>query len=329
MTDQPSAPILFPQEPSRFTLADLERLLLFCIEQGASDITLQSQDRVLADIHGRLHRVTRRPLMHAEVSDMLNLIYGANGTAQILSGRDVDTQYEIRPQRGARYRFRVNGTGCFVEGTDGIQITLRTIPSDPPYLASMQLAPQLMEALVPYQGIVIVAGATGSGKSTLLAAIMREILEHHQGKVLTYESPIEFVYDRVPSPRTSMSQQEIPRHLPDFPLSVRNALRRKPTYILVGEARDRETISAVIDAALTGHTVYTTVHSNGVADTFRRMVSAFPQEERYGRAVDLLSLTRVVIWQMLVPSIDGKRLPIREWMVLDSVTRDQLLATEF
>ncbi|MFA6037389.1 MAG: ATPase, T2SS/T4P/T4SS family [Legionellales bacterium] len=319
----------YPKETSRITEADLDDLLLFCVRNEASDITLQTGDQVVADIHGRLRRVTSHKLSHSEVAALLNLIYGANGTAQILSGKDLDTHYEIKPSRSERYRFRVNGTGCHVEGHEGIQITMRTIPIDPPFLKDMNLPPKLLEGLIPAQGIVVVAGSTGSGKSTLLAAIMREILETQTGKVLTYESPIEFVYDNVPQPNTLMAQHEIPGNLPNFPSAIRNALRRKPNYILLGEARDKETIAAVIDAALTGHVVYTTVHSNGVADTMRRMIAAFPADERHGRAVDLIELMRVVIWQRLLPTTDGRRVPQREWLVFDDEVRDAMLQTDF
>jgi defect in organelle trafficking protein DotB len=321
--------LMYPNEPSRFTGHDLDALLLFCIKNGASDITLQTNDRVIADIHGRLYRVSQHTLSNSEVGELLNTIYGANGTAQIMSGTDLDTHYEIKPSREERYRFRVNGTGCHVEGTEGIQITLRSIPVEPPYLKDMNLPTRLVDGLMPDQGIVIVSGATGSGKSTLLASVMRDILEKHMGKVLTYESPIEFVYDSVEQPHTSIAQHEIPANLPDFPSAVRNALRRKPTVILVGEARDKETIAAVIDAALTGHVVYTTVHANGVADTMRRMIAAFPAEERYGRGIDLIELTRAIVWQRLVPTNDGKRIALREWLVFDREIREELLQSDF
>ena len=146
--------------------------------------------------------------------------------------------------------------------------------------------------------------------------------------MLTYEAPIEFVYDMVQMPSTIMSQAEIPRHLPSFAAGVRNALRRKPRLILVGEARDVETIAAVIDAALTGHPVYTTVHSNGVADAVRRMISTFPAEERHGRALDIIETLRLVIWQRLAPSTNGKRVALREYLVFDEEVRDILVSTE-
>jgi defect-in-organelle-trafficking protein DotB len=96
----------------------------------------------------------------------------------------------------------------------------------------------------------------------------------------------------------------------------------------VGEARDQETIAAVIDAALTGHPVYTTVHSNGVADAVRRMISTFPAEERHGRALDILETMRLIVWQRLSPSTDGKRVALREFLVFNDKVRDLLLRTD-
>lgn len=316
-----------PNEPSRFGAESLKDLLLFCVNAQASDITFQTNSPVVSEIYGHIHKNTNRKISHTEVGEILNLIYGANGTAQILSGKDVDTHYELRPSRTERYRFRVNATGCQVEGHEGIQITLRTIPTMPPNLKDLNLEPEIIQAMAPTQGTVIITGATGSGKSTLLAAIIKELLEQVDGnrKMLTYESPIEFVYDMVESPSSLISQSEIPKHLSDFAAGVRNALRRKPRLILVGEARDKETIAAVIEAALTGHPVYTTVHSNGVSDAVRRMISTFGPEERNGRALDILETLRLIVWQRLAPSTDGKRVALREYLVFTDDLRDKLL----
>jgi defect-in-organelle-trafficking protein DotB len=264
------------------------------------------------------------------VGEIINAMYGPNGTAQLMSGKDVDTHYEIRPNRSDRYRFRINGTACQVEGHDGMQITARTIPSDPPTLKSMNLPQKVLDALSPEQGVVYVTGATGSGKSTLLASIIRDIAENPDSnrKILTYEAPIEFVYDSVEKTSAIVSQSEIPRHLPSFAAGVRNALRRKPRLILVGEARDSETISAVMEAAMTGHPVYTTLHSNGVAETMRRLVTTFPSEERQGRTIDIIETIRLVISQRLVPTVDGKRVALREYLVFDEKVRDALLDAE-
>jgi len=318
---------MLANEPARFTPAVLDEILAHCEKLNASDITFQNGEPIFAEVYGRILRITQRKLSTTEIRELLNHIYGPNGTAQILSGQDIDTHYEFRPARNERYRYRVNGTGCLVEGHEGIQITMRSIPTHPPKLEQLKLEPEITQALAPDQGVVYVTGATGSGKSTLLAAIIRHLVEKEEGnrKVLTYEAPIEFVYDDIHMPSSIVSQAEIPRHLPSFAAGVRNALRRKPGLILVGEARDAQTISAVIEAALTGHPVYTTLHSNGVAETIRRLVTSFPADERHGRSIDILETIRLAIWQRLVPSTDGMRVALREYLVFDNKIRDMLL----
>ncbi len=319
-----------PDEPTRFKPDDLERVLLWCEKLNSSDITVQSNEPIFAEVYGRLLKITKHKLTNTEVGEFLNHIYGPNGVTQVLSGVDIDTHYEFRPNRAERYRYRVNGVGCEIEGQEGIQITIRTIPTDPPPLSEMKLPQTILDAYAPHQGVVYVTGATGSGKSTLLASIIRDLAEDPDShrKVLTYESPIEFVYDSVVKTSSVVSQSEIPRHLPSFAAGVRNALRRKPRLILVGEARDPETISAVIDAALTGHPVYTTLHTNGVAETIRRLVTSFPLGERHGRLIDIIETVRLIIWQQLVPSTDGKRVPLREYLAFDENIRDTLLESD-
>ncbi len=321
---------LMPHEPIRLTIETTNDVLIHCVNLGASDITFQTGEPVFAEIYGRLLKITRRNLSNTEVGELINAMYGPNGTAQIMSGKDLDTHYEIRPNRSDRFRFRINGTGCQVEGHDGIQITARTIPTDPPTLASMNLPPEIIAALAPEQGVVYVTGATGSGKSTLLAAIIRSIAEdvNSNRKILTYEAPIEFVYDSVQTESAIVSQSEIPRHLPSFAAGVRNALRRKPRLILVGEARDPETISSVMEAAMTGHPVYTTLHSNGVSETVRRLVTSFPADERAGRTIDIIETIRLVISQRLLPTVDGKRVALREYLIFDEKLRDTLLEVD-
>ncbi|WP_419421186.1 Dot/Icm type IV secretion system ATPase DotB [Legionella sp. D16C41] len=316
-----------PDEPSRFTPMFMDKMLQHAEMLSASDITIQTGSPVYAEVYGRLIRITNRTLSNTELGDLINAIYGPNATTQLLSGKDIDTHYEFRPNRGVRYRYRVNGTSCLVEGHDAIQITLRTIPTTPPRLETMGLPDNIIEAIAPQEGIVFITGATGSGKSTLLASIIRNLIESEDSnrKVLTYESPIEFVYDEIETISAIVSQSEIPRHLPSFAEGVRNALRRKPRLIMVGECRDAETISAALEAALTGHPVYTTLHTSGVAETMRRLVTSFAGEERVGRTIDILETIRLCIWQKLVPTVDGKRVALREYLVFNEEVRDILL----
>ena len=318
---------LMPDEPTRFTPMFMDRMLEHAESLNASDITVQTGEPIFAEVYGKLLKITNRRLSNTELGDLINSIYGPNATTQLLSGKDIDTHYEFRPNRGVRYRYRVNATACLVEGHDAIQITLRTIPTTPPKLSTMNLPDNILEAIAPQEGIVFITGATGSGKSTLLASIIRELIETSDSnrKVLTYESPIEFVYDEIETISSVVSQSEIPRHLPSFADGVRNALRRKPRLIMVGECRDAETISAALEAALTGHPVYTTLHTSGVAETMRRLVTSFAGEERLGRTIDILETIRLCIWQKLVPTVDERRVALREYLVFDEEVRDILL----
>lgn len=320
----------FPHEPTRFEAKHIDDLLIYCHRIEASDITIQTGEPITVEVFGRIHKITKRALTNTEVGDLLNAMYGPNGTTQLLRGNDLDTHYEIRPSRQERFRYRVNGVSCYTNGHEGIQITIRTIPATPPPLSFLNLPDSVIDALAPQEGVVYVTGATGSGKSTMLAAIIKWLAEQPEGnrKILTYESPIEFVYDSVKKPSSIISQSEVPKHLPTFAEGVRNALRRKPHLILVGEARDSETINAVLEAALTGHPVYTTLHTNGVAETIRRLVGSFPREERIGRTIDIIETLRLIVWQRLVPSVDGKRVPLREYLVFTESLRDKLLESD-
>ena len=321
---------LFPNEPVYFGIEQINDLFVHFSKINASDITIQTEEHIFAEIYGRLFPVTKRKISNNEVGEIINAIYGANATTQLLSGHDIDTHYEIKPSRAERFRFRINATSCMVEGYSAIQITARTIPDEPPDLSEMNLSQDIIDAIAPSQGIIYVTGATGSGKSTLLASIIKDIVSKEDGnrKVVTYEAPIEFVFDSVVKPSSIVSQSEIPKHIPSFAEGVRNALRRKPGLILVGESRDQETIGASLEAAMTGHPVYTTLHSNGVAETIRRLVTSFPYEERHGRTIDILETIRLVIWQRLVPTIDGKRVALREYLVFDEKIRDILLESD-
>lgn len=321
---------LYPKEPTRFEAKHVDDLMVFAHHINASDITIQTGSQIVAEIYGRIYKITKRALSNAEVGDLLNVIYGPNGTTQLMRGNDLDTHFEVRPSRGERFRHRVNGTGIHVEGHEGIQITIRTIPSAPPPLSSLELPPQIVDALAPNEGVIYITGATGSGKSTLLAAIIKELAEAPDSnrKILTYEAPIEFVYDSLETPSAIVSQSEIPKHLPTFAAGVRNALRRKPRLILVGESRDTDTINAVLEAALTGHPVYTTLHANGVAETIRRLVGSFPREERLGRTIDIIETMRLVVWQRLAPTVDGKRVALREYLAFTEDLRDELLDSD-
>ena len=321
----------WPEEPQRFTQEHVDAFLLWSVKQNSSDITIQSERPIYNDIGGELYPGTMRSIDAADMAVFLEKLYGPEAQARLASGRDLDVSYEIRPDRYTRIRFRVNITAILCKGRDGAQITMRTLPSEPPTMDDLHIEQAIRDAWSPRQGMVVITGPTGSGKSTLLAAGNRMIMERPRGcgKMVTYEAPIEYTYDSIHSPRSLVSQTEIPKHLPDFSAGVRNALRRKPEVILVGEARDRETINAAMEAAQTGHLVYTTTHTLGVANTVQRMLSTYEMNEREERAISLMETLRLIVTQALVARVGGGRCGVREWMTFPDDVREKLMDMHF
>lgn len=323
--------LTWPDEPGRFTADTVDPFLLWAVKRGASDVTFQSDRQAYQEIDGTLYPATYRALDAADMAAILTKIYGPEAMARLAGGNDLDLSYEVRPDRYSRFRFRVNITAILSRGRDASQITMRALPNEPPTMRDLNIEQHIIDHWAPRQGMVIVTGPTGSGKTTLLASGCRMLLErpHGCGKMLTYESPIEYVYDTIESPRSLVAQTEIPRHLPSFDRGVRNALRRKPEVILVGEARDRETISAAIEASQTGHAVYTTTHTIGVSATVARMISTFETDERGERAYALMETIRMIVTQSLVPRVNGGRMGVREWMIFPDDVREKLLDMDY
>ena len=154
MDDVNAKDVLFKGEPSRFTQEAIDLLLIHCSKLHASDITIQTDQPIIAEIHGRLLPITQRRLSNTEVTDLINMMYGPNGTTQLRSGRDIDTSYEVKPNRNERYRHRVNATACEVDAHEAIQITLRTIPSLPPLLETLNLPQVILDNIAPAEGVI-------------------------------------------------------------------------------------------------------------------------------------------------------------------------------
>jgi twitching motility protein PilT len=195
-------------------------------------------------------------------------------------------------------RFRVN---IFTQrGSCGI--VMRVIPTDVPDFKSLNLPAELNEAAALRPGIVLVTGPTGSGKSSTLAAFVDKINQTKACHVITIEDPIEFLHQHK---LATIHQRELHTDCPSFALALRAALRQAPKLILVGEMRDKQTIEVALEAAETGHMVYSTLHTIDASKTVERIIGVFPLEEQNAIRGRLAKSFRYIVSQRLIPRIDG------------------------
>jgi twitching motility protein PilT len=195
-------------------------------------------------------------------------------------------------------RFRVN---VFTQ-RGSCAIVMRVIPSSVPNFQTLHLPPQLAETANLRNGIVLVTGPTGSGKSSTLAAILDKINNEKPYHVITIEDPIEFLHAHK---RATVHQRELHSDTPSFALALRAALRQAPEVILVGEMRDRETIEVALEAADTGHLVFSTLHTTDASTTVERIVGVFPLSDHKAVRNRLAKVFRFIVSQRLIPNKDG------------------------
>jgi len=312
---------------SRIDDDGIKALLLAAAEANASDIVVKSNTYALVKVHGVYYPVAKR-LERSEVEAVLNFVFrGTSGYVKVQSGEPVDGSLDLQARNGDKVRFRFNGTGCAVQSGDGLDITIRIINAQPPSVADLKLEQEIIDNIIPDDGLVMVSGPTGSGKSTLLAAGIRHGLEDPKRhlRFLTFEDPIEYVYYGVKSATSHITQTEVSRFIKGgFPAAGRNYVRRAPNVILFGEARDRETMDGAMEGANTGHAVITTVHSQGVPETIKRVADLYQGEDKSTKMMELLDCLRMVVSQQLVPRLQGGRVSIREYMVFDAELRERL-----
>lgn len=325
-------------EPHRFEVdEDLKSMLLEAQAHGASDIFIQPDMPVVAMIEGRMKALTHRVVDDNEVTALLRWLANDRDTANtdILAGHPVNARYELfdpvkRDARGAkvRYPLRVNASPIQYHGATSCQIVARTIPQDPPLPEQVGVTPELLSLMTPRDGIIYIVGVTGSGKSTTAAAVVRYIMEDDtpiKGNLVTAEEPIEFNFSNIQSAHSIITQSQIGLHFKAYPDSNREAMRRKPALIMVGELRDRESIETAIEASNTGHPVLGTAHATNVALTARRLISRFPSEERDQAIYDIIESTRLIVAQRLVPGVDGRRVAAREYLAFTEEVKESLV----
>src|SRR5256712_2683200 len=195
-------------------------------------------------------------------------------------------------------RFRVN----IFRQRGTYAIVMRVIPTTIPDFATLKLPAHLGEIANLRNGIVLVTGPTGSGKSSTLAAILNKINEEKAYHILTIEDPVEFLHNHK---KSTIHHRELHSDTPTFALALRAALRHAPKVILVGEMRDKETIEIALEAAETGHLVFSTLHTIDASKTVERIIGAFSLRDQQVIRNRLAKSFRYIVSQRLIPLKDG------------------------
>ena len=212
-------------------------------------------------------------------------------------------------------RFRVN---IFIQ-RGSCAVVMRVIPTAIPDFDSLRLPKQLSEITKLRDGIVLVTGPAGSGKSSTLAVLLDCINQEKYYHIITIEDPIEFLHNHKCS---TIHQRELHSDTPSFAHALRAAMRQAPKVILVGEMRDRETIEIVLEAAETGHLVFSSLNTMDASKTVERIVSSFSPAEQHSVRDRFAKSFRYIICQRLIPKSDRSgRVPAFEVLKANARTR--------
>lgn len=308
---------------------DLNTLLIHCADLGASRIQIQTDQPVEIRVHGRNSEVTEDRLGNHWVQHALRQMYGSETATSVLTqGGTVDLSYTIWPDKTKpRYPFRINAVAATIGAERGINMTIRPLASNPRPLSEQNIEPRLREALEGDNGGYLICGATGSGKTTLIGGINRDRLENPDChcNIVEGSAPLEILYDLVERKNATISQSEVPRQIKSFAEFIRAAMRQEPTDIVVGECRDPETMEAAIQAMISGHRLISSVHTFDPPSTIRRIEALCPADQRDSLTIAFVENVRLIVNQRLLPSADGTRTPIREFLPVTRAFRNKLL----
>ena len=274
-------------------MAQIDGFFKLMNDEGASDLHMIAEQQPLLRILGDMERVKFKKLGNDELRAMLYEICPEEKIKAFEETGDVDFGYEIPGL--ARYRCN------FFRQKFGVGAVFREIPSE--ILSCDQLGlPKIISRLAHLpKGLVLVTGPTGSGKSTTLAAIVDEANKVRKDHILTIEDPIEFVHK---SQKCIINHREVGTHTKSFAAALRGALREDPDIIMVGEMRDLETISLAMEAAMTGHLVFATLHTLNAMKTVDRIIEIFPANQQGQVRSTLSDALKAVVSQTLFKRID-------------------------
>jgi twitching motility protein PilU len=280
---------------------NMERVLNLMAEKNASDVYMSANTPILIKIHGQIMQLSDQVLTITQTRQLL---------AELLSPQqleELDDTGELNVGIGLARVGSFRLSAFKQRGT--IAAVFRCIPHLIPALETLGLPPLLQTLVVEKRGLILMVGATGTGKSTTLASMIEWRNQQVTGHILTIEDPIEFLFT---NKKSIVNQREVGRDTQNLQTALKNALRQAPDCIMIGEIRDRETMTSAISYSLSGHLVLATLHANNSYHALGRILSFYSPEARPTLLSDLASGLRAVVSQRLLRANSGGRVPAIE-----------------
>ena len=299
-------------------MAMMERILRLMAEKRASDLYLSANAPATLRINGDCVALNNQPLPADAPRSLLAEVLSAGNMETLEEVGELNVGFAMRDVG----RFRVSAMrqrGTFA-------VVIRHIHSEIPPLDSLNLPAVLGELIMERRGLLLMVGSTGAGKSTTLASMIDSRNEKHGGHILTIEEPIEFLFR---SKKSVVNQREIGVDTASLQVALKNALRQAPDVILIGEIRDRETMSAALAYAQSGHLCLATMHANNSYQTLNRILSFYPAEVRPTMLGDLAVALKAIVSQRLLRTASGARTPAVEVMMNNSVISELIERGDF
>ncbi|MBO4956578.1 MAG: PilT/PilU family type 4a pilus ATPase [Rickettsiales bacterium] len=284
----------------------LNNLLLELKEKNVSDIHIKSDHKIYCRINGDIVVLENsKELSSDDIINNLQTVLNNRIKTEFMENMQADFGFSATNK--TRYRANLYKT------TNGVSLALRTINSDITPLDKLG-APEVLKKIANLQkGLVIISGPTGSGKSTTLNSIIDYINTNHKKHIITLEDPIEFIHT---NKNCLIDQREVGNDAKSFSMGIKSALREDPDIILIGEIRDAESIKECLNAAETGHLVFTTMHTQTASKSIDRIVDSCDSAEKELIKSMLSTSIQAVILQKLIKTVDGqKRVPAFEVML--------------
>jgi len=272
---------------------ELDEVMLKAHELRCSDIFFKDGAPPVWRVHGKITRSEFPVLTGDEIRKLAYSLLSPQQIQRFEQRREMDLGFSRPFSRFRGNVYQQKGTVGFV---------LRLIPLTMPHLDELGMPPVLKELPKQKMGLILVTGPTGSGKTTTLAAMLNQINETLPKNIVTIEDPIEFVHQ---DKSGIVNQREVGIDTESFQSGMKYVLRQAPDVILIGEMRDVETFSICLQAAETGHLVFSTVHTSSAYETMDRIINMFPPHDKQQICMRLSNSLRGVVSQKLVPRSDG------------------------